>query len=68
MRALREATDPVVDMVQPMPSSALQQMLDAGNPRGVREYFKVDWMNELPDEAIDEVVKQAENCRRRSDR
>ena len=26
----------------------------------MREYFKVDWINELPDEAIDEVVKQAE--------
>ena len=41
-------------------TSALQQMLDAGNPRGMREYFKVDWLNELPDEAIDEIVEQAE--------
>jgi FAD/FMN-containing dehydrogenase len=59
-RKLREATDPVVDMVQPMPYVALQQMLDPGNPRGVREYFKVDWVNEMPDEAIDEIVEQAE--------
>jgi FAD/FMN-containing dehydrogenase len=60
VRPLREATNPVVDMVQPMPYVALQQMLDAGNPHGVREYFKVDWLNELSDEAIDLVVEQAE--------
>ena len=47
-------------MVQPMPYAALQQMLDAGNPTGIREYFKVDWLRELPDEAIDVVVEQAE--------
>jgi FAD/FMN-containing dehydrogenase len=59
VRPLREATNPVVDLVQPMPYVALQQMLDAGNPHGVREYFKVDWLNELPDEAIDVVLEQA---------
>ena len=53
-------------MVQPMPYTALQQMLDAGNPHGIREYFKVDWLRELPDEAIDVIVEQAESCRRRS--
>ena len=49
-----------LDMVQPMPYAALQQMLDAGNPHGIREYFKVDWLSELPDEAIDIIVEQAE--------
>ena len=54
LRPLREALpDPVLDMVQPMPYTALQQMLDAGNPHGIREYFKVDYLRELPDEAID---------------
>ena len=60
VRPLREATDPVVDLIGPMPYVALQQMLDGGNPRGVREYFKVDWVNALPDDAIDEIVEQAE--------
>ena len=60
VRPLREATDPVVDLIAPMPYVALQQMLDGGNPRGVREYFKVDWVNALPDDAIDEIVEQAE--------
>ena len=47
-------------MVQPMPYAALQQMLDAGNPHGIREYFKVDYLGSLPDEAIDIIVEQAE--------
>ena len=57
---LREFGSPVVDLIQPMPYVALQSMLDAGNPRGVREYFKVDWLGSLPDEAIDTVVAQGE--------
>ena len=61
LRPLREALpSPSLDMVQPMPYTALQQMLDAGNPHGIREYFKVDWLRELPDEAIDVIVEQAE--------
>jgi FAD/FMN-containing dehydrogenase len=60
VRPLRESTDPVVDLIGPMPYVALQQMLDGGNPRGVREYFKVDWVNALPDDAIDEIVEQAQ--------
>ena len=61
LQPLREAAPaPIVDMVQPMPYTALQQMLDAGNPRGIREYFKIDWLRELPDEAIDVVLEHAE--------
>ncbi len=59
-RPLRESTAPVVDMIQPMPYAAMQQMLDAASPRGVRESFKVDWLRELPDGAIDAVLEQAE--------
>jgi FAD/FMN-containing dehydrogenase len=58
--ALREFGSPVVDMIQPMPYAAVQQMLDAGSPRGVREYFKVASLGELTDAAIDTVVAQAE--------
>jgi hypothetical protein len=59
-RPLKEGTSPVVDLVQPMPYVAMQQMLDAGNPHGVREYFKVDWLEALPDDAIDIVIEQGE--------
>jgi hypothetical protein len=43
-----------------MPYVALQSMLDAGMPTGIHEYFKVDWLKSLPDEAIDTVVAQAD--------
>jgi FAD/FMN-containing dehydrogenase len=61
LRPLRESVpDPVVDMVQPMPYTAIQQMMDAGNPHGIREYFKVDYLRDLPDDAIDVIVEHAE--------
>jgi FAD/FMN-containing dehydrogenase len=59
-KALREFGSPAIDMIQPMPYVAVQQMLDAGSPRGVREYFKIDSLPDLSDEAIDTVVAQAE--------
>ena len=58
--ALRAIGSPVLDMIQPIPYAALQQMLDAGSPRGVREYFKIDTLSDLSDAAIDTVVAQAE--------
>ncbi len=61
IRSFREETSPALDMVQPIPYAALQQMLDAGNPHGIHEYFKIDWLDDLPDEAIDVAVEQAES-------
>jgi FAD/FMN-containing dehydrogenase len=55
-RPLLEWGEPWVKRVQPMPYVAVQQMIDAGNPWGINEYFKVDYLAELPDEAIDEAV------------
>jgi hypothetical protein len=60
LQPLREAVAPTVDVVQPMPYTALQKMMDAGNPHGIREYFKIDWLRELPDEAIDALLEHAE--------
>ncbi len=60
-RPLREFASPQVDLIQPMPYVALQSMLDGGNLRGIREYFKVDWLAALPDEAIEVVVAQGEH-------
>jgi FAD/FMN-containing dehydrogenase len=51
--------DPWVKMVQPMPYAAVQQLLDPGNPWGINEYAKVDYLPELPAEAIDTLVEQA---------
>jgi FAD/FMN-containing dehydrogenase len=59
LRPLVEWGDPVVSMVQPMPYTAVQAILDEGNPWGIHDYFKVDYLRELPDEAIDAACEKA---------
>jgi FAD/FMN-containing dehydrogenase len=57
VRPLKEFGDPIVDLVQPMPYTAVQQLLDApASIPGLREYFRIDYFNELPSEAIDAFV------------
>ncbi len=55
---IREAAQPVVDMVQPMPYTALQSMLDAGGPHGTRAYMKAEFFDELDDEAIAKLARR----------
>ena len=59
LRPLVEWGDPILKMVQPMPYVAVQQLIDGGNPWGIGEYFKIDYLRELPDEAIDAGVAKA---------
>ncbi|MEX2193965.1 MAG: FAD-binding oxidoreductase [Thermoleophilaceae bacterium] len=58
---IREAAQPVVDVVQPMPYTALQSMLDAGGPHGTRGYMKAEFMEEMTDAAIDKLVQHGAN-------
>jgi FAD/FMN-containing dehydrogenase len=60
MRPLLEWGEPALKMVQPMPYTAVQQMIDAGNPKGINDYFKIDFLRELTDEAIDAMVDHCE--------
>src|SRR4051794_16544102 len=53
---IREAVQPVMDLVQPMPYTALQSMLDGGSPKGVRAYMKAEFIEDLSDEAIAKLV------------
>ncbi len=48
-----------VDMVQPMPYVAVQQLLDPPNPKGMQNYWTADFYGSLPDEAIDVLTGQA---------
>jgi hypothetical protein len=59
MRPLREFGPPAIDMVQPMPYVAVQQLIDAGNEKGMQNYWSADFLAELPDEAIDVLVEHA---------
>jgi FAD/FMN-containing dehydrogenase len=50
---IREVAQPVMDMVQPIPYTALQSMLDGGAPHGTRAYMKAEFLPGLEDEVID---------------
>jgi FAD/FMN-containing dehydrogenase len=54
------ALGPAVDAVAPMPYTALQSMIDAGNPSGFQGKFEAAFMSTLPDAAIDEALRIAE--------
>jgi FAD/FMN-containing dehydrogenase len=58
---IREAAQPVMDMVQPMPYTALQSMLDASSPKGIRGYMKAEFMEELSDEAVEKIARHGAN-------
>jgi FAD binding domain/Berberine and berberine like len=53
---IREVAQPVMDMVGPIPYAALQSMLDGGGPKGIKGYFKAEFMNELSDDVIEKCV------------
>ena len=59
IRPLKESVPPAMDLVQPMPYTVLQTLLDAGNPPGMQHYWKAGFLDELPDEAIDTVIEHA---------
>jgi FAD/FMN-containing dehydrogenase len=58
-RELRALADPDIDLVMPMPYTAVQQLLDPGNPPGRHGYWKSDNARELSDSAIETLIEQA---------
>ena len=58
LRPLRELGRPALDIVGSMPTVAIQQMLDPTSPHGMRNYSRSHWLGELPDAAIDELVRR----------
>jgi FAD/FMN-containing dehydrogenase len=50
---LREFGPPAADLMQRMPYTALQQLVDAGNPPGLRNHWGAEFLVELSDEAIE---------------
>jgi FAD/FMN-containing dehydrogenase len=57
LKPLREFGTPIADLMQPMPYTALQTMLDAPFPHGNRYYWKSGFLNALSDEAIDTIIE-----------
>jgi len=60
LRPLRQFGPPVADMVQPMPYTAIQSMLDAAVPTGNRYYWKSNFGDTLSDELGDVLKRGAD--------
>jgi FAD/FMN-containing dehydrogenase len=60
---LLEFGPPAVNLMQPMPYVAVQQLIDEGNRPGRQNYWTSDFLSELPDEAIDTLVAAASRPR-----
>jgi len=50
---------PEVDLVQPMPYTVIQTLLDPGSPPGRNNYWKAENLDGLGDEAINTIVTHA---------
>ena len=62
LEPLRRFGPPVADLVARMPYVAMQKMLDAATPPGLRSYWKANFLSALPDDAIDTFAHFAESC------
>ena len=50
---------PEVDLIQPMPYTAFQAMIDASAPHGIRSYWRGEYMDAVSDEALDTFLAHA---------
>jgi FAD/FMN-containing dehydrogenase len=58
MKPLR-GLKPILDLWQPMPYLAVQQLLDPGNPYGARSYWRAYNVGGLDESAIDTFIERA---------
>lgn len=57
IQPVKEALDPIVELVTPIPYVGLQQMFDASAPWGLHNYEKAVYLSELSDGAIDTILE-----------
>jgi FAD/FMN-containing dehydrogenase len=62
MRSIKAFGPPVMDMMGPIPYTALNGMLDPAFPRGAYNYWKAQFLTDLSDEAIRTLVACFEAC------
>jgi FAD/FMN-containing dehydrogenase len=58
LRPLRSFGRPLADQIGVMPYTGLQSIVENFNPRGMRNYWKAIYMNELSSSAVDTMVQQ----------
>jgi FAD/FMN-containing dehydrogenase len=59
---LREFAPPAADLIQPMPYTAVQRLIEPSLPPGLRHHWGGDFLIDLPDDAIDVFCEAAESC------
>ena len=59
LRPMREFGPPGMDMIEPMPYTAMQQLIEPANQHGFLNYWTADFLAELPDKAVDVLVEHA---------
>ena len=57
LRPLREFGPPAIDLVEPTPYVALQQLFDPDFPHGMRNYWTGEFLAGLPEEAIEVLCR-----------
>ena len=55
---MRKALPPLIELVTPIPYTALQQMFNGSAPWGILAYEKAVYLEELSDAAIDVILEQ----------
>jgi len=58
LQVLREVAEPIADLYAEIPYAGLQSMID--DPPGKRNWWTAEYLDELPDEALDAIVAYAE--------
>ena len=59
---IKKFGQPILDVIGPMPYTALNSMLDGDFPRGARNYWKSQFLPKLSDAAIDALIECALAC------
>ncbi|MDG4892715.1 FAD-binding oxidoreductase [Mesorhizobium sp. WSM4976] len=62
VKPIKDFGPPIMDVLGPIPYTALNGMLDAGYPRGALNYWKSAFLKELSDGAIDTMVACFARC------
>lgn len=62
VRPIKTFGDPMLDTLGPMTYCELNSMLDAGYPKGARNYWKSHFLPHLTDEAIHAMVECYDRC------
>jgi FAD/FMN-containing dehydrogenase len=59
VKPLRDLVSPAIDLVGPIPYTALQGMFDASVPKGIHAYWKTEYLRVLSDDALDALIEHA---------